>query len=139
MQKARNSIVSSSIQHVQVKQISIIWADEISDGSGPDVLFVELIFKQQCRMCMWSEKLNLLQRSQNIYVIVQNLNCFALVSLSIFLCFSASSIPIMAAWEPLSELFPTFGGTKWSNVLTGQTQLIGSWRDKWPLVIVTSG
>ena len=95
--------MSSSIQHVQVKQISIISADEISDGSGPDVLFVELIFKQQCRMCMWSEKLNLLEKSQNIYEIVQNLNCFALVSLSIFLRFSASSIPIMAAWEPLSE------------------------------------
>ena len=52
-------------------------------------------------MCMWSEKLNLLQRSQNIYVIVQNLYCFALVSLSILLRFSASSIPIMVAWEPL--------------------------------------
>ena len=51
-------------------------------------------------MCMWSEKLNLLQRSQNIYVIVQN--CFALVSLSILLHFSASSIPIMVAWGPLS-------------------------------------
>ena len=53
-------------------------------------------------MCMWSEKLNLLQRSQNIYVIVQNLYCFALVSLSILLRFSASTIPIMATWEPLS-------------------------------------
>ena len=53
-------------------------------------------------MCMWSEKLNLLQRSQNIYVIVQNLYCFALVSLSILLRFSASTIPIMATWELLS-------------------------------------
>ena len=53
-------------------------------------------------MCMWSEKRNLLQRSQNIYVIVQNLYCFALVSLSILLRFSASTIPIMATWEPLS-------------------------------------
>ncbi len=26
---------------------------------------------------------------------------------------------------------------KWSKVLTGQTWLIGSWRDKWPLIIVT--
>ena len=51
--------------------------------------------------------------SQNIYVVVQNiiiLFCldiigyvFVLVSIwSILLRFSASSIPIMAAWEPLS-------------------------------------
>ena len=86
-------------------------------------------------MCMWSEKLNLLQRSQNTYVIVQNLYCFALVSLSILPRFSASTILIMPRGSRYqSVLFPTFGGIKWSNVLTGQTQLTGSWRDKWPLV-----
>ena len=54
---------------------------------GADVLFVELIFKQQ-----WSEKLNLLQMSQNIYVIVQNIYCFALTSLSISLSCSVSGL-----------------------------------------------
>ena len=76
-------------------------------------------------MCMWSEKLNLLQRSQNIYVIVQNLYCFALVSLSILLRFSASSIPIMAAWEPLSKLFPTFGGVDRPNTTVILSCLLG--------------
>ena len=101
-QKAFNSIVSSSIRVCVCIEMS-----GKSHGGGPDVLFVELIYKQQCRMCMWSEKLNLLQRSQNIYVIVQNLYCFALVSLSILLRFSASSIPIQmtSSYSDLSLKF----------------------------------
>ena len=42
--------------------------------------------------CMWSEQLNLLQISQNIYVIVQNIYHFALISLSISLSWSVSGL-----------------------------------------------
>ena len=53
---------------------------------GADVLFVELIFKQQCQsVCE-------VKMSQNIYLIVQNIYCFALISLSISLSWSVSGL-----------------------------------------------
>ena len=76
-----------------------------ANTGSPEVLLVKFLYKQQY-VCEVASK------SQNIYHIVQNKYCFALIPLFIFLSwsisglfycvFSASSLAIMAAWELLS-------------------------------------